>query len=212
MSSTVIKPVDGLFWARPIDRPAFIPQSRPRGTKAAGLRYERRFAEFLLPLGVIHGQWFEFEDKNGVRYCQVDVIYPINRQLLSVVECKYTLVDRAFDQLLDVYGPVVECAYNLHCGLVAVFKNFSRSGAGAPQGREKLMLHQDLPSATQWSVDTGEVALMHWVGQPVVAKPNDRLRGVLRAAHSDQPVSSRPPPAQQSGYAGAPSTRQLNGR
>jgi len=185
-----VKPVNGLLWARPVNKPAFIPVSRPRGAKAAGLRYERQFAKFLKPLGCIHGQWFEFEDKSGVRYCQTDIIFPVSKRLFSVIEVKYTLVDRAYDQLLDVYGPVVEAAYNVPVGLVVVYKNYRGGGQGVP--------FVDIPMATQFSVDTGHVANLHWIGQPVAPKPNDRLLGVLEIAHSDQtgrPRASPTPPS-----------------
>src|SRR5262252_10639159 len=159
----VIKPADTIYWARPINRPSFIPVSRPRGAKATGLRYERRFAEYMRPLGAIHGQWFEFEDKSGVRYCQTDIIYPMSLRLFALMEVKYTLVDRAYDQLLDLYGPVVEAAYNVRVGLVAVFKN-TRSEF------DKAAKFSTIAEACQWSVDTGGVGLLRWVGQPVLPK------------------------------------------
>src|SRR5215475_908738 len=125
--SKIIKPAANILWARPIKRPSFIPQSHPRGAKAAGLRYERRFAKFLEPLGCVHSQWFEFEDQSGIRYCQTDIIYPVSRRLFAVLEVKYTLTDRAYDQLLDLYGPVVEAAYATPVGLITVYKNYRGS-------------------------------------------------------------------------------------
>jgi len=172
MMSNIIKPAAGILWARPIERPHFIPQSRPHGAKAAGLRYERKFAEFLKPYGCIHGQWFEFEDRSGVRYCQTDIIFPVSRRLFAVIEVKYTLVDRAYDQLLDLYGPVVEAAYATPVGLVTVYKN-SRGPTG------QAISFVDIPMAAQYSVDTGHVALLHWMGQPVAPRPNDRTASII---------------------------------
>ena len=167
-----IKPADCIYWARPINRPSFIPQSRPRGAKAAGLRYERKFAEYLKPLGVLHGQWFEFEDKSGIRYCQTDIIFPLSLRLFALMEIKYTLTDRAYDQLLDLYGPVVEAAYNTRCGLVTVFKNTRTD-------YDRSAYQYDIQSACQWSIDTGGVGLLRWVGQPIVKEPNSRLSSIL---------------------------------
>lgn len=181
----VVRPVEGLLWARPCERPDFVPNSRPRGAKAAGLRYERAFVKYLQP-GVIHGQWFEFEDASGLRYCQTDVLYPLSLHLLAVVELKYTLVDSAWDQLLDLYGPVVEAAYNIPCGLVTVFKNFPRSDMG------KLALHDNLMDATTFSRDTGTVSLLHWVGQPLIPKPNRRTAGILATIRGRRPTSDNP--------------------
>src|SRR5215468_9863777 len=174
----VIRPADNIYWARPVERPSFIPVSRPKGAKAAGLRYERAFAAYLKPMGCVAGQWFEFEDRTGVRYCQTDIIFPLNRRLFALIEVKYTLVDRAYDQLLDLYGPVVEAAYNTRVGLVTVFRNtrgeFDRTG-----------LCDDIRLACQWSIDTGGVGLLRWMGQPVVHEPNEpneRLKGVIKEA------------------------------
>src|SRR5262249_38233986 len=124
-----------------------------------------------------HGQWFEFEDQSGIRYCQTDIIYPVSRRLFAVIEVKYTLVDRAYDQLLDLYGPVVEAAYGTPVGLITVYKNYRGACThGVPC--------VDIPMAAQYSYDRGHVALLHWVGQPVVPRTNDRLRTVLEEARS----------------------------
>lgn len=167
-----IRPVEDILWARPCTRPHFVPVSRPKGSKAAGLRYERAFAKFLKPLGCIHGQWFEYEDETGIRYCQPDLLFPINLRLMAILEVKYTLVDRAFDQLLDIYKPVVEAAYNIPVGLVTVFKNIGHANG-------HMLLHDDIPAAVQWSRDTGGVGLIQWMGQPIVPKPNHRTAEVL---------------------------------
>jgi hypothetical protein len=172
-----VRPADTIYWARPINRPGFIPVARPKGAKAVGLRYERAFAKYLAPMGCIHGQWFEFEDKSGIRYCQTDLIYPISKWLFALMEVKYTLVDRAYDQLLDLYGPVVEAAYNTRVGLVAVFKN-------SREDLSKSAYFRDIHSACQWSVDTGGVGLLRWVGQPIIQAPNKRLDSILEEIRS----------------------------
>lgn len=168
-----IRPAEDILWARPCTRPHFVPVNRPKGSKAAGLRYERSFAKFLKPLGCIHGQWFEYEDETGLRYCQPDLLFPISLRLMAIIEVKYTLVDRAFDQLLDIYKPVVEAAYNIPVGLVAVFKNVGHSN-------DHLLLHDDMLAAVQWSRDTGGVGLIQWMGQPIVPKSNPRTLNLLK--------------------------------
>lgn len=177
-----IRPPDGLRWARPVEKPDFIPVSRPRGSKAAGLRYERSFAKFMAPLGVIHGQWFEFEDASGLRYCQTDLLFPLSLRLMAIIEVKYTFTTHAYDQLLDLYKPVVEAAYNIPVGLVVVYKNLrDTNGFGH-------WLHDDIPTAARWSRESGEVGLVHWVGQPVVPKSNQRTVNVLKHIHNQRTV------------------------
>lgn len=184
-----------ILWARPCEKPSFIPTSRPRGSKAAGLRYERNLAQFLQP-GVIHGQWFEYEDATGIHYCQPDILYPISRWLISIIEVKYTLVEGAFDQLVR-YLPVVEAAYNMRAALVVAFKNFGPSIGGGP--------FTDLLEASYYSVEHGEdtvVTLLHWVGQPILPQPNRRTSGILdllkdrkQSSYPSRVVPPQPPGA-----------------
>lgn len=101
--------------AEPCARPTNIPKSRPRGRKAAGLRYERNLADGLrvaltgvYPLW--HGQWFRFLDQNGVGVCQPDILLktPVGT---AILESKYTWTPNGHLQLDKLYIPVVEKAY-----------------------------------------------------------------------------------------------------
>lgn len=100
--------VAGLERARMLQaRPKFIPLARPRkGSKRYGLSYEKSVAERS---GGLHGKWFEFEDANGIGYCQPDVILLLEGEAI-VVECKLTEVDEARKQLGRLYIPVVSAA------------------------------------------------------------------------------------------------------
>lgn len=99
--------VSGLQWAVPCARPGCIPRSRPRGAKAAGLRYERELAK-ALPQAK-HGQWWEFRDARGRGFCQTDLLLPLGTGTL-VLEAKYTWTPEGHSQLERLYLPVVRKA------------------------------------------------------------------------------------------------------
>lgn len=97
-----------LEYARQLaERPGHIPASRPRGKKAAGLRYEKQMAQ-ALPQAE-RGVWFEFRDLNGPGCCQVDLLMPRGSALV-VLEAKYTWVAEGHTQIEKLYRPVVELA------------------------------------------------------------------------------------------------------
>ena len=95
----------GLQYAARCLRPAHIPKSRPKGAKAAGLRYEKALSA-AIPRAE-HGQWFEFRDLNGPGHCQMDLIIEGSKRIV-VIECKLTDVEQGFGQLRDLYFPIVE--------------------------------------------------------------------------------------------------------
>ena len=97
--------VVGLVYAARCLRPAHIPKSRPKGSKAAGLRYEKALSA-AIPLAE-HGQWFEFKDLNGPGHCQMDLIIEGQKRIV-VIECKLTDVDQGMRQLHELYFPIVE--------------------------------------------------------------------------------------------------------
>jgi hypothetical protein len=158
--------IEGLIRAKAlVSRPACIPASKPRGAKAAGLRFERALHKSLA--GSIHGQWFEFEDKNGFGYCQTDLILPIQRWkgdeggLYVVIEAKYTLVPGAHSKLASLYIPVVSQAFGCQaCGVVIV-KNLD------PRYR-RGRIYTDIQAAAEASWMTGYPTLIQWSGQPLM--------------------------------------------
>lgn len=109
----------GLRWAKACSRPACIPKSRPRGKKAAGLKYERDLAKAIK--GAIHGQWFEFEDKNGHGWCQPDLFFTQGGEIF-VLESKYTWTQSGHDQINLLYRPVLEAAFNIPVSGIVVCK------------------------------------------------------------------------------------------
>ena len=98
--------VDGLTWAAETGRPSGLPVTRPRGSKGAGLRYEKEISK-ALGREMIRGQWWEFRDKNGYGYCQTDLFREGDRFCL-VLETKYTWCPEGHSQLELLYRPVVE--------------------------------------------------------------------------------------------------------
>lgn len=99
--------ISGLIEASACPRPKCIPQSRPRGAKRAGLKYERDLARGIP--GAKHGQWFEFTDRGGHGYCQPDVIFSHQGRIV-VLESKYTWVESGHRQIGQLYKPVLERA------------------------------------------------------------------------------------------------------
>ena len=98
---------EAVSWATPCQRPASIPQSRPRGAKAAGLRYERALAK-ALPAAA-HGQWFEYRDRTGRHFCQPDLLLDLGSHLV-VLEVKYTWTLVGHLQFSQLYRPVLAAA------------------------------------------------------------------------------------------------------
>ena len=152
--------IEGLKWAHPLSaKPDIIPTSRPRGAKAAGLRFEHALAK-ALP-SALHGQWFEFEDRNGHGYCQTDLIYSLLPLYMVVLEVKYTLVPGAHSKLLNLYLPVVSLALSRpSVGVVAV-KNLD------PRYR-RGKIHTDLHSAAAASATSTYPSLLQWSGQALL--------------------------------------------
>jgi len=72
------------------------PKGRPKGAKAAGLRYEKALAA-AIPRAE-HGQWFEFTDLNGPGHCQMDLLIVGNKRVV-ILECKLTDVQTGRAQL-----------------------------------------------------------------------------------------------------------------
>jgi hypothetical protein len=115
--------IEGLRWAKLLDeRPGFIPNSRPRGAKAMGLRYERALAK-AMPFAK-RGLWFEFCDGNGLGVCQTDFIIELERGVL-VLEVKYSWVSEAHLQLEGLYLPVVSMALARRARGLVVCKNLT---------------------------------------------------------------------------------------
>lgn len=89
---------------------------RPRGAKAAGLRYEKSVGEALGPTWT-RGSWYEFRDARGRGWAQPDFWGYLSPHegipCRLVLECKYTWTLEAHTQLQDLYLPLITRAH--HC-------------------------------------------------------------------------------------------------
>ncbi len=145
--------VSGLQWAKACSRPACIPKSRPRGKKAAGLRYERSLAS-ALPWAT-HGQWFEFEDYKGHGWCQPDVFFELSGHIF-VLEAKYTWTEAGFRQIEGLYAPVLRNAFRKPVHGVQVCKVLVPEMGGS-------QVYRSLTDACDGAAAGGKVVL-HWIG------------------------------------------------
>ncbi len=125
--------IRGLRWAKALDdRPRFISSPRIRGVQRAGLIYENRIANYMKALygdKVLHGQWYEFEDRRGLGWCQPDIIVlpDKDRKFILVLECKLKATKKAWVQLNYMYRPVLERIYpQTEIRLVQVVKNLNK--------------------------------------------------------------------------------------
>ena len=126
--------IRGLRWAKALDeRPGFISSPRIKGIQRAGLIYENRIANYMKALygdKVLHGQWYHFEDKRGLGWCQPDIIILPNRsrKFLLVIECKLKATKKAWVQLNYLYLPILERLYpQVEIRLVQVVKNLNKN-------------------------------------------------------------------------------------
>ena len=87
--------ISKLQWAKALDeRPVFIPSPRLTGVKRAGVLYENRVASYMKAIygdeNVLHGQWYQYQDRRGVGYCQSDILILPHGDVkdLLILECK----------------------------------------------------------------------------------------------------------------------------
>ena len=126
--------IRGLRWAKALDRqPNFLSSPKIRGIQRAGLIYENRIANYLQAIygkDVIHGQWYAFEDRRGLGWCQPDIIVlpNRNRKYILVIECKLKATKKAWVQLNYLYRPIMERLYpQVEIRLVQVGKNLNKN-------------------------------------------------------------------------------------
>lgn len=154
--------ISGLRWARPCPRPDCIPQGRPRGAKALGVRYEKTLAKALPAAS--HGQWFEFEDRQGHGWCQVDLMLERNAGI-GLVEVKYTWTQEGHAQLELLYRPVVEAALDKSTVGVVACKALTHE-------TPRRAIAASLAEAFQRRIDHGH-GVWHWLPQAgLVAVPS----------------------------------------
>ena len=148
----------GLKWAMRLEeKPVAIPNGRSRGRKALGIKYEKELGLAHESLREAHGVWFEFEDKNGHGYCQVDfLIENLLARTAFVLEAKHTWTEDGHVELEKLYLPVVKLA--LDCdrveGIVVCKKllPYMKGVFIAPTLRDAI-IHSSAAKRTVW----------HWV-------------------------------------------------
>lgn len=148
--------VKGLVRAHgPISRPKCIPKSKPKGTKALGLSFERKLKS-VLPKTSLYNPWFNFTDSSGNGYCAPDWLIPTTYHVV-IIESKLTRVYDARAQLLELYMPVVGMATGKTPIPVPLVKSLTR----LPPNTKVV---SKLGHAIDHFLSTGEMAVVHWIG------------------------------------------------
>lgn len=160
--------ISGLSFARACARPSCIPKSRPRGKKAAGLRYERDLAAAA---GGVHGQWFEFEDRAGHGWCQPDLFFE-SGGLIFVLEAKYTWTEAGHRQIEGLYRPVLSLALRKPVAGIVVCKVLTKEV-------HPSWLTRSLAEAMTRS-RSGQKTVLHWIGAGL--EPFRRAAGAAHLA------------------------------
>lgn len=154
--------ISGLRWAKALaGRPACIPHGRARGVKAYGIRYEKAIGKQFSAES--RGRWFEYEDREGRGYCQVDFLLGQLGRLV-VVEAKYTWTLDGHRELETLYLPVVEEAFGLPARGVVVARNLT---ADTLDYAEVFHRVEDAASAG------AKRSVWHWMGD-VGVQPRNR--------------------------------------
>ncbi len=144
--------IEGLHWVHPRANP--WPKTRLRGTRAAGLRFQRAVAR-AIPLGQAD-QWFEFSDRHGLGYCSPDLIL-VGSRLIVALECKLTAVPEADAQLADLYLPILAHHYGREARGIVVVRHLRPQ---VDQSRVRTALRDCLKDASE-----SFFPILHWLGR-----------------------------------------------
>jgi hypothetical protein len=106
------------------ERPECIPHGRPRGAKAAGVRYEEALAASPSFATASHGVWLEFGDARGHGFAQVDFLFTAD-DLIVVAEAKLTWTPAAYPQLRKLYFPLLARFTSRSVGGLIVCQNLT---------------------------------------------------------------------------------------
>ena len=159
--------VNGLLSARRLDcRPSCIPIGRPRGAKAAGIRYQHTVERALLGAfprsGIDVGPWFEYSDVNGRGYCQPDfLIYNPSQDEYVICECKLSDWLGAEAQMRELYIPVAERALGTKVNCLVILHNL------AP-GIAEYRVFGDFRDAL-WEARLNSPPIWHYLGRGPVS-------------------------------------------
>lgn len=150
-----VRLIEGLRWASPCAKPDFASRSRPRGTKAQGLAYERALGRALSGRAV-SGLWFAFADRHGAGWCSPDLVLQTPWGVL-ILEAKLTDCADGYQQIRHLYRPVVEKATGQYTFGLVVVKRLDRE-CYAP-------VCDNLEDAIRYNLRTGCMATLHWLGR-----------------------------------------------
>jgi hypothetical protein len=97
------------------EQPSFIRRGKVAAKFATGVRYERKVGEYLelwalgrAEISLRLGQWMQFKDRSGTRWCQVDALWAVPAKRLALIcEIKYQHTADAWWQLKHLYIPVL---------------------------------------------------------------------------------------------------------
>lgn len=173
--------ISGLIWAHACARPSCIPVGRPRGVKASGLRYETAL-QGQIP-GSIRGQWFQFCDRNGLGYCQTDLLMGWEGHA-CVLECKYSWTQEGHDQLEFLYLPVVREAVQRPVLGLQVCRRLVPAVAQAG-----VQVCSSLEEALHGSA-SGRRTAWHWLAQGQQLGPSSRSATTRHAVLLDTPLAA----------------------
>ena len=145
-----------ISYAAPALRPQWLRPGRPRGSRAAGLAYERALGR-VIPRAV-HGQWFQYIEDGEPKWCQTD-FHVVGAKSVVIFEAKLANYAEAFAKLKDLYLPVGRLAWpERRVGGVIVLK----SVANVPEG---VAIFENLRDAIDNLRPNGEPTLLHWLGK-----------------------------------------------
>lgn len=164
--------ISGLQWARACEKPACIPNSRARGRKAAGLRYERELAKAIPE--AIHGQWFEFQDAKGRGWCQPD-LFLHTASAVFVLESKYTWTEAGHKQIDGLYRPVLEGFFHAPVLGIVVCKVLTPAVNRAWVCRSL--------SEAMLQAAAGRKTVLHWIGAGLEPFRREAATGHLATPH-----------------------------
>lgn len=108
------------------ERPECIPQGRPRGAKAQGVKYEEALANLPGFAWASHGAWFEFDDASGHGYAQVDFLFGGDGWQPVVAEAKLTWTPTAYQQLRKLYFPLLRRLLGIDVGGMVICQNLTK--------------------------------------------------------------------------------------
>lgn len=151
-----------LRWARETANP--WPPAARKGRSALdlarrrGLGFEALLAKTLPEAE--HNPWFAFADANGPGYCSPDFVLTLPWGL-AVLEAKHSFKFEAFDQLRDLYLPVLGMARARHVVGVVVCKTLT------PVARSTTIV-ASLPEALSVA-RKGTIPVLHWLGRGKLA-------------------------------------------